>query len=121
MVERNGGADMSDEQMDKQTNISEETSHSQEDRLAKIQTMLSEILLELRQQNRMKIHSDFSYSKLIGAVCQLLVVGLLFWIIIGLADLGEISGPAGTMIKILAAILLQVLALTFFILDRQEK
>jgi len=121
MVGQNGGTDMSDEPINNQTNVSEAENAPQEDRLAKIQTTLNEILLELKQQNRINVHSDFSYCKLIGSVCQLLVAGLLFWIVIGLVNLGDISGPAGTMIKVLVAILLQVFALTFFILDRQGK
>jgi hypothetical protein len=96
-------------------------SEVREERLAGIQATLSEILREMKQQHRLSVHRDFSYSRLIGAVSQLLVIGLLFWTMTGLVDLGEISGPGGTTIKILGAILLQLLALTFFVLDRQEK
>jgi len=91
------------------------------EQLGKIQLTLDEILQQLRQQNRLRVHRDFSYTKLIGAISQLLVVGLLFWIIVGAADIGEISGSAGTMLKLLGAVLLQLVALTFFFLDHQDR
>ena len=91
------------------------------DKFENIERTLREILLELKQQNRLNIQQDFSYSRLLGAVCQLLVIGLLFWTTVGLADLGEISGPGGTTIKLLGSILLPIIALTFFFLDHQQK
>jgi len=91
-----------------------------EESLDKIRTVLEEILQQVKQQNRIVYHRDFSYARLIGSVAQLLVVGLLFWAIVGLVDLGEIKGPDATMLKFLGAVLLQLLALTFFFLDKQE-
>jgi hypothetical protein len=91
------------------------------DQLGKIQGTLEEILQQLKQQNRAGYQHDFSYTKLMGAVTQLLVIGLLFWTIVGLVDIGEISGSAGTMLKILGAVLLQLMALTFFFLEHQNR
>ncbi len=109
---------MADEQVQ---NTGSDTEPSTGEQLGRIHTTLEEILQQLKQQNRLRYHRDFSYSKLIGAISQLLVIGLLFWIIVGLVDIGEISGSAGTMLKILGAVLLQLVALTFFFLDHQDR
>ncbi len=82
---------------------------------------LDEILHQLKQINRVNIQRDFSFARLIGAIAQILVIGMLFWIIVGIIDLGEISIQAATTFKILGATLLQMIALTFFILDQQDK
>ncbi len=82
---------------------------------------LDEILHQLKQLNKVNMHRDFSFARLIGAIAQILVIGMLFWTIVGLIDLGEISLQAATTFKILGATLLQMIALTFFILDQQDK
>ncbi len=98
----------------------ENSKNLSDERLGKIQITLEEILQQLKQQQRMALHQDFSYTKLIGAIAQLLVVGVLFWVVVGLADIGDISGPSATMLKLLGATLLQMVALTFFILSHHE-
>ncbi len=82
---------------------------------------LDEILTQLKQLNKVNMHRDFSFARLIGAISQILVIGMLFWTIVGLIDLGEISLPTATTFKILGATLLQMIALTFFVLDQQDK
>lgn len=91
------------------------------EQLAKIQVTLEEILQQLRQQNRLGIHHDFSYMKLIGAIAQLIVVAILFWTLVGLANLEELAPVASTTLKLLGGIVVQLVALTFFFLDRQDR
>ncbi len=86
-----------------------------------IQKTLDEILLQLKQLNRTQKQRDFSFTRLIGAVSQILVIGITFWILVGLADVGNIPAGYETTLKILGAMLLQLVALTFFILDHQDR
>jgi hypothetical protein len=91
------------------------------DQFQKMQATLEEILHQLKQANRLTYHRDFSYNKLIGAVAQLLVAGLILWTMIGLVDMMEVGSATSTMLKILGATLLQIIAFTFFYLARYEK
>ncbi len=86
-----------------------------------MQVTLEEILQQLKQRNRLNYHHDFSYMKLIGAIAQLLVIAILFWTVVGLAGLEEISVASGTTLKLLAGAMLQMVALTFFFLDHQDR
>jgi len=88
---------------------------------ARIEVKLDEILQQLKQLTRLQRHRDFSMVRLIGTVAQLIVVALIFWTIVGLTDLTDSPVATGTTFKLLGAILLQILALTFFILDRQDR
>jgi len=92
-----------------------------DEQLEKIRATLEEILQQTKQRNRLNYHRDFSYPKLIGAVCQLLVMAMMFWAIVGLAEIKELSIADGTLLKILGGVLLQLVALTFFFLDQQER
>ncbi len=97
------------------------TSENTNDQQARILHTLEEILQQLKQLNRINRQRDFSFARLIGAIAQILVIGMLFWTLVGVADLGEVSIQAATTFKILGATLLQMFALTFFILDQQDK
>jgi len=92
-----------------------------DEQLEKIRVTLEEILQQTKQQNRLSYHRDFSYSKLIGSVAQLLVLAMIFWTVVGLADIKDLSMTDSTMLKILGGILLQMVALTFFFLEHQER
>jgi hypothetical protein len=92
-----------------------------DEQLEKIRVTLEEILQQTRQQNRLRYHRDFSYPKLIGAVAQLLVLGMTFWAVVGLAEIKDLTMTDGTLLKLLGGVLLQLLALTFFFLDQQER
>jgi len=105
------------ESLNQNSPMSENTNEPQE----QILHTLEEILQQLQQLNRVNKHRDFSFTRLIGAIAQILVIGMLFWILVGIADMGEVSIQAATTFKILGATLLQMLALTFFILDQQDK
>lgn len=88
---------------------------------AGIEKKLDEILQQLRHLARLQQHRDFSISRLIASISQLLVMALLFWSVIGVLDLGNLTAGSAMQIKLIAAIVLQLLALTFFILDRQDR
>ena len=88
---------------------------------AAITKKLDEILQQLRQLTRLRQHRDFSLTRLIAVVVQLVVVALVFWIAVGLVELPRLDPLAETWVKLLAATLLQLLALTCFVLDRQER
>jgi hypothetical protein len=105
---------------EEQKTSSSSVTDSRDRELAAIRVTLEEILQQVKYRNRMNVQSDFSYTKLIASISQILVVVFLFWIVIGLADLGNLSAPVGTMLKIFAALFLQLLALTFFILDHHN-
>lgn len=107
---------MSDEQKQPSSSAPDTRDHE----LAAIRVTLEEILQQVKHRNRMNAQNDFSYTRLIASISQMVVVALLFWTVVGLADLGNIGAPAGTMLKIFAAVLLQLLALTFFILDHHN-
>ncbi len=97
------------------------TEHFSQDQLARIQVTLEEILQQLRQQGRLGIHHDFSYMRLIGAIAQLVVVAILFWTLVGLANLEELAPVASTTLKLLAGMVMQLVALTFFFLDHHDR
>ena len=88
---------------------------------AAITKKLDEILQQLKQLARLRQHRDFSLTRLIAVVVQLVVVALVFWIAVGLVELPRLNPVAETWLKLLAATLLQLLALTCFVLDRQER
>jgi hypothetical protein len=106
--------------LDEQKQTSSPAPDTRDRDLAAIHTTLEEILQQLKHRNRLGAQSDFSYTRLIASVAQLIVIALLFWTIVGLADLGNLAAPVGTMLKIFAAVLLQLLALTFFFLDHHN-
>jgi hypothetical protein len=108
--------------VDEQTHeVEAQAADPSREQLAKIQMTLEEILQQLKQQARLSYHRDFSYSKLIGAIAQLLVIAVLFWTLVGLPSMEEISIYWGTLLKLMGGVLLQLVALTFFFLDHQNR
>ncbi|NLX03933.1 MAG: hypothetical protein GXY33_02190 [Phycisphaerae bacterium] len=85
-----------------------------------VERKLDEILQQLRLIARVQQHRDFSLLRLIGIVAQLLVLVLLLWTAVGLLDLPELHPYSSVGLKLLGAIALQMLAMTFFVIDRQE-
>ncbi len=90
------------------------------DRFSNIERKLDEVVQQLRLMNHVRQHQDFSLAKLVAIVVQLMVVALLFWITVGALDLPELQPVTATTMKLFAAITLQLLALTCFILDRRH-
>lgn len=88
--------------------------------LAGIQRRLDDVAGQLRQQNRMRRHREFSVARLVATISQLLVVALIFWIVLGIMDLGNIPENSSLTLKFLGALILQMFALTFFVIDRQD-
>jgi hypothetical protein len=72
--------------------------------------ILQDILTFLRTRERERYAEDFSLAMLAGALVQILAVGVLIWALIGVIQ-NELVGT-----ELLFGILLQLMALTFFLL-----
>ncbi len=72
-------------------------------------SLLREILTFLRMVDRRQQTEDFSFLRLAGAVAQLMAVAALIWAVFGMVR-GE---AASQIVRLLLAILLQLMALTF--------
>ena len=79
--------------------------------------LLEEIAEHLRTWQRQRSLEDFTLAKLAGAVAELLAVAAAFWALVAMVDPRPDAFPAH---RWLAAIFLQLLALTFFHLHRQR-
>jgi D,D-heptose 1,7-bisphosphate phosphatase len=79
--------------------------------------LLEEIAEHLRTWQRLRSMEDFTLAKLAGAVAELLAVAAAFWALVAMVDPRPDAFPAH---RWLAAIFLQLLALTFFYLHRQR-
>jgi hypothetical protein len=90
------------------------------DALAGIQHRLDDVAGQLRQLNRMRRHREFSIARLVATIAQLLVVAMMFWIVLGIMDLGNIAENSALTLKFLGALIMQMFALTFFVIDRQD-
>lgn len=90
------------------------------DEIKKLSTLTNEILQQVRQLNRLERHRDFSFIKLLATVIQIMVLGIIFWVAVGVLDLGnDIGSLYKENMKLLLAILLQLIALTLFIIDKK--
>jgi D-glycero-D-manno-heptose 1,7-bisphosphate phosphatase len=79
--------------------------------------LLAEIAEHVRVWARQRSMEDFTLAKLAGAVTELAAVGVAFWAFLSMASPQADVYPAH---RWLAAIFLQLLALTFFVLHRQR-
>lgn len=87
--------------------------------LNQMNTTLQEILGFHRMVDRRAQAEEFSFARLLGVIVQMLALGTLIWSV-----LGWIQAPdtlLGThLIRLLLCIVLQLLALTFFIVGQQK-
>ncbi len=88
--------------------------------LVNMEKLMREIRSQLRQSNRLTQQADFSVHKMVGALVQILVLAILFWTAIKSIDMGQVTAPTSVHLTLMVAIVLQLLALTFFFLDRQR-
>lgn len=82
--------------------------------------LLQEILQFLRMVDRRAQREDFSLARLAGAVVQILALGALIWAVFGL-----IQGPPNVttgdqLVRLLFGILMQLLALTLFVISNRR-
>lgn len=77
---------------------------------------LDAILDFLQQQRRAAMHRDFSTSKLLGAVCQMVALGLLLWSWMAMID-GDYNQA---VTRLLSMIAVQLIALTLFVLHQRD-
>lgn len=78
----------------------------------KAPAILQEILAFLRTVDRRNRAEDFSFAKLTGAVVQIVALAALLWALFAMIR----DGPEAT-IRMLLALILQVMAMTFFMLS----
>jgi len=79
---------------------------------SKTPAILQEILAFLRTVDRRNRAEDFSFAKLTGAVVQIVALAALLWALFAMIR----GGPEAT-IRLLLALILQVMAMTFFMLS----
>jgi D-glycero-D-manno-heptose 1,7-bisphosphate phosphatase len=79
--------------------------------------LLREILAFLRTVDRRSQAEDFSLARLIGAVVQILALGMLIWAVF--AIMGN-DDPSVQLIRLTLAVLLQLMALTCFIIPGKK-
>ncbi len=78
---------------------------------------LQEILAFLRAAERRSRGEDYSLRRLVGAVLQIVAVGVLIWAVFAVLR----NEPLGVqMVRLLLAVVLQLMALTFFMLDTRR-
>ncbi len=88
--------------------------------MKKLEQVTNEILQQVKQLSKLQRHKDFSFLKLLATVVQILVFGMIFWVIVGIDDIRENTFSAYTLgLKLMGAILLQLIALTFYTIDRR--
>jgi len=90
------------------------------DLLKRIERIMVEIRNELRQSNRMARHSDFSVLKMAGVLVEVFALAVLFWAAVGAVDIASLSSFGAIHLRLVTAVALQLLALTFFLLDRKR-
>jgi len=86
-----------------------------------VEVRLDEIAQLLRQQIRLQQSRDFSVARMFAYIAQILVVGLALWTVISLADTVDLDMLSSITFRLFGAILLQLFALTLFVLDRQDR
>ena len=96
-------------------------SESREDSMKNVEQKLDEVIHQLKQLNRLGHHREFSLSRLVASISQMMVVALLFWAVVGVLDVDGLTASGAVTLKLLGAIALQMFSLTFFILDRQDR
>ncbi len=75
---------------------------------------LQEILAFLRTAERRARSEDYTLGRLVGAVLQIVAIGVLIWAVFAVLR----NEPLGVqMVRLLLAVVLQLMAMTFFILD----
>lgn len=79
--------------------------------------VLQEILAFLRTVDRRNQSEDFSLAKLAGAIMQILALAVLVWGVFGLLRSLDV-GPI--LVRLMLALVLQVMALTFFSLSPRK-
>ncbi len=77
---------------------------------------LDELINLLQRQQRSTIRGDFSFAKLAGAVVQMVALGVAFWGFMAMID----HQNSYAAVRFLLAIIVQLLALTLFVLHRQR-
>ncbi len=80
---------------------------------ARLQEIVEQILVELKR-SREQQHADFSVSKLLAGVSQILVFGVLF---LAYLQRGE---PGGIQSTLTVALILQTLTIALLIMDKQK-
>ena len=82
--------------------------------------VLQEILRFLRVANRRREQGDFSLARFAGAIVQMIAIGALIWALF--ATLGENkAGKAGVeLVRLAYAAVLQLIALTFFLIASRK-
>ena len=79
---------------------------------SKTSARLQEILAFLRTVDRRNRADDFSFAKLAGAVVQIVALAALLWALFAMIRNGEEA-----VLRMLLALVLQVMAMTFFLLS----
>ncbi len=79
--------------------------------------LLREILAFLRSVDRRGQADDFSLARLLGAVAQIIALGVLIWAIFAIMGSEE---PIVQLIRLTLAVLLQLIALTCFIMPGKK-
>ena len=83
--------------------------------LARVEQRLVEVRHLLEQSQRLAQHKEFSLARLMGALCQALVIGLLAW---SLSDWVFGGAALDILVKLGFAAVLQLAALTGFVMER---
>ena len=86
--------------------------------LRRTERILEEIRGHLESSVRTQRHQDFSFPRLLGAVCQAVAVGL---VVVALAGWAFRASPADQLIAIAFAGVLQLGALTAFVVARGSR
>ena len=86
-------------------------------RLRQIESLLADIRGQVDATLRERRHREFSVARLTGALLQALVVGL---VIAAVADWAYRADPAFQLVKLAFAGVLQLGALTAFVMSRQR-
>lgn len=85
--------------------------------LHRIERLLSEIHGRLETTERAQRHQEFSLARLVGTLLQVLVVVVMLWAV---ADWVYQAPPGGQLVKLAFAGVLQMGALTAFMLARED-
>jgi len=86
---------------------------------SEVATTLQEIRSFLRMADRRSRSVDFSLTHLLGAVIQILALGILLWSVFGwFLDAGDLLGVH--LLRLLLAVFLQMLALTCFVISSRR-
>ena len=97
--------------------VTEEAPAARDDAGLEAVTKRLDALLDIqRQEHRVRMRRDFSSTKLLGAVCQMIALGLLLWSWVAMT---ENQMPAAIS-RGLSAIAVQLIALTMFVLHQRD-